>query len=104
VATAAWEAGKVVAAVCHGPMVLANCGSFVKGKQVTGFSNTEETAVGLQDKTPFLLEDKLKEIGGTYSKGGDWGVHAVADGRLVTGQNPQSSEKCAQLAVQAHSN
>lgn len=68
--------------------------------QVTGFSNTEEAAVGKTEVVPFLLEDKLVEIGGEYSKAEeDWAEYAVADGTLVTGQNPSSSRAVAQLVL-----
>jgi putative intracellular protease/amidase len=63
----------------------------VKNKRVTGFSNEEEAAVGLTAVVPFLLEDRLKERGGLYSKGGNWDTYVQVDGRLVTGQNPASS-------------
>ncbi len=93
-------AGKPVAAVCHAPGVLrhvkaADGSPLVRGKQVTGFTNTEEEAVGLTKVVPFLVEDMLKEHGGIYSKVGDWQPYAVADGLLVTGQNPASSEAAA---------
>ncbi|EFJ06127.1 hypothetical protein SELMODRAFT_183226 [Selaginella moellendorffii] len=104
-----WADGKIVAAVCHGPVGL--CGPLtpdgdpiVKGKKVTGFSNSEEAAVGKTDKVPYLLEDKLKKLGGRYESGSDWTPYAVADGRLITGQNPQSSLKTAQLVVEAFQN
>lgn len=72
------------------------------GCQVTGFSNEEEYAVAKEDLVPFMLEDKLKELGGVYSKAPEkWGVHAVRDGRLVTGQNPGSSRRTAELVVEA---
>ncbi|MYM89927.1 type 1 glutamine amidotransferase domain-containing protein [Rugamonas sp. FT82W] len=93
-------AGKPVAAVCHAPGVLrhvkaADGSPLVRGKQVTGFTNTEEEAVGLTKVVPFLVEDMLKEHGGIYSKLGDWQAYAVTDGLLVTGQNPASSEAAA---------
>ena len=92
--------GKPVAAVCHAPAVLrhpksANGQSVVHGKAVTGFTNTEEAAVGLTDIVPFLVEDMLKRNGGTYSKGADWQSYVVTDGLLITGQNPASSEAAA---------
>ena len=68
---------------------------WVKGKNVTGFTNTEEDAVKLSDVVHFLLEDMLKKNGGVYSKIEDWGSYAVVDGKLVTWQNPASSEKLA---------
>ncbi|RFP09984.1 MULTISPECIES: type 1 glutamine amidotransferase domain-containing protein [unclassified Duganella] len=93
-------AGKPVAAVCHAPGVLrhvkaADGSPLVRGKQVTGFTNTEEEAVGLTKVVPFLVEDMLKEHGGIYSKVADWQAYAVTDGLLVTGQNPASSEAAA---------
>ena len=95
-----WKAGKPVAAVCHAPAVLlqvkdANGNPLVKGKDVTGFTNTEEAAVQLTDVVPFLLEDELKSKGGHYSKKGDWASYVVKDGLLITGQNPASSEEAA---------
>jgi putative intracellular protease/amidase len=68
----------------------------VKGKQVTGFTNTEEEAVGLTEVVPFLVEDMLKRNGGNYSKAADWNVHVVQDGLLITGQNPASSAEVAE--------
>ena len=94
------QARKPVAAVCHAPAALvqvrgADGEYLVKGKQVTGFTNTEEEGVQLTEVVPFLLEDKLKEIGGDYSKGPDWASYVRVDGLLVTGQNPASSEEAA---------
>jgi putative intracellular protease/amidase len=71
----------------------------VKGKTVTGFTNSEEAAVGLSDVVPFLVEDMLQQKGGTYSKTADWGVYVVEDGLLITGQNPASSAKAAQALL-----
>lgn len=95
---------KPVAAVCHAPAVFkhakATDGSpLVSGKSVTGFSNSEETAVELQDVVPFLLEDQLKSNGGLYSKNDDWNAHTVTDGHLITGQNPASSGPAAQAVL-----
>jgi putative intracellular protease/amidase len=97
----AYAAGKPVAVVCHAPGVLRhvkapNGHSLVKGKPVTGFTNTEEEAVQLTNVVPFLVEDMLKENGGTYSKGADWQPYVVTAGHLITGQNPASSEPAAQ--------
>ena len=94
------NAGKPVAAVCHAPAVLRHPKgpdgqSVVKGKNVTGFTNTEEAAVGLTDVVPFLVEDMLKANGGHYAKLGDWQPYAITDGLLITGQNPASSEPAA---------
>lgn len=91
---------KPVAFVCHAPGVLKDVkidGEYlVKGKNVTGFTNTEEDAVQLTDVVPFLVEDVLKKNGGVYSKSEDWNPYAVVDGKLITGQNPASSEKVAE--------
>lgn len=92
--------GKPVAVVCHAPAALRHVkGSdghpLVAGKAVTGFSNSEEAAVGLTEVVPFLVEDMLKANGGRYSKGADWQSHVEVDGLLVTGQNPGSSEATA---------
>ena len=90
---------KPVAFVCHSPAALKNVkvdGEYlVKGKTVTGFSNTEEEGVQLTDVVPFLLEDVLKANGGNYEKGTDWESYVVEDGLLITGQNPASSEEAA---------
>ena len=98
-------AGKPVAAVCHAPGVLRHVKSsdgqpLVKDKKVTGFTNSEEEAVGLTKVVPFLVEDMLKENGGIYSKGADWAAYVLTDGILITGQNPASSEAAAQALLQ----
>lgn len=97
-------AGIPVGAVCHAPGVLrhvkaADGSPLVKGRSVTGFTNTEEAAVGLTDVVPFLVEDMLKSHGGNYSKKGDWASYAITDGKLVTGQNPASSEAAAEALL-----
>lgn len=97
-------AGKPVATVCHAPGVLrhvkaADGSPLVKGKKVTGFTNTEEEAVGLTHIVPFLVEDMLKQNGGEYSKLGDWQPYAITDGLLITGQNPASSEAAAEALL-----
>ncbi|MGY3052247.1 putative intracellular protease/amidase [Pedobacter sp. UYEF25] len=99
-----YNSGKIVGAVCHAPGVFKNVkfengDSFVKGKNVTGFSNTEEEAVQLTNVVPFLVETELKNLGGHYSKTDDWGVHVVEDGLLITGQNPASSESVAERII-----
>jgi len=96
--------GKPVSAVCHAPGVFRHAKSpdgspLVRGKSVTGFSNSEETAVGLTDVVPFLVEDELKKSGGIYSKGADWQSYSVRDGNLITGQNPASSEAVAKAVL-----
>ncbi|GAX13951.1 hypothetical protein FisN_5Lh142 [Fistulifera solaris] len=99
-----YAAGKVVAADCHGPIGLAQCNKpdgtpLVQDKVVTGFADSEEFAVQLQDIVPFLLETRFKELGAKYEKTEDWQSKACADGNLVTGQNPQSSDACAEAVI-----
>ena len=99
-----YNAGKPVGAVCHAPAVLrhtklADQTPLVRDKPVTGFSNSEEAAVGLTDVVPFLVEDMLKKHGGRYSKGPDWQSHVVVAGNLITGQNPASSEAAAKALL-----
>lgn len=96
-----YRKGKPVAAVCHAPGVLRyvqneDGSSIVKGKQVTGFSNTEEEAVKLTEIVPYLVEDELKKLGGIYAKTSDWESFVLQDGHLITGQNPGSSVAVAQ--------
>ncbi|WLS78572.1 type 1 glutamine amidotransferase domain-containing protein [Erwinia pyri] len=93
-------ADKNVALVCHAPGVLRHVKTpegtpLVQGKKVTGFTNTEEEAVGLTKVVPFLVEDELIAKGGIYSKGADWSSYVVSDGLLITGQNPTSSAATA---------
>lgn len=95
-----YAAGKPVVAVCHAPCVFRLTKApgglpLVQGKNVTGFSNSEEEAVGLTQVVPFLVEEMLKKNGGHYSKADDWQPYVVNDGHLITGQNPASSEAAA---------
>ncbi len=97
-------AKKTVAAVCHAPGVLRYVKSpdgkpLVNGKNVTGFSNDEEAAVGLTDIVPFLVEDMLKDNGGIYSQVDNWLPYVITDGLLITGQNPASSEPAARALL-----
>lgn len=98
------RAGKPLGLVCHAPGALvkvraANGQPLVAGRRVTGFTNSEEAAVGLSAVVPFLIEDEFIRLGGHYQKGPDWQAHVVTDGRLVTGQNPGSSEGVAQALL-----
>ncbi len=102
----ALAADKPVALVCHAPAALKSVRApdgtpLVAGRKVTGFTNGEEAAVGLTDVVPFLLEDMLQQSGGAYSKGPDFAVYTVQDGRLITGQNPASSEEAARKLLAA---
>jgi putative intracellular protease/amidase len=97
-------ANKLTALVCHAPGVLRYVKTpegrpLVEGKKVTGFTNTEEAAVGLTEVVPFLVEDELKAKGGIFSSGPDWESYVVQDGLLITGQNPGSSTAAAQRLV-----
>lgn len=98
------EADKPIGAVCHGPGVFRHAKGpdgqpLVKGKRVTGFTNSEEEGVQLTNVVPFLVEDMLKANGGEYSRGEDWASYTVSDGNLVTGQNPASSEETARALL-----
>jgi putative intracellular protease/amidase len=98
------KAGKPIGAVCHAPSAFVNVrgkdGEYlVKSKRVTGFTNAEEEVAGLTAVVPFLLEDRLKERGGIYSKGANWTPYVQVDGKLVTGQNPASSEPAAKALL-----
>lgn len=97
-------AGKPIALVCHAPGVLHRVTNpdgtpFVQGRYITGFTNSEESAVGLTDVVPFLLEDRFVSLGAIFSKVKDWGVHTVVDGQLITGQNPASSGEAAEALL-----
>lgn len=101
-----YAAGKPLALVCHAPGVLrhvkgTNGKPLVEGKAVTGFTNSEEAAVQLTDVVPFLVEDVLKQLGGTFSAAQDWAPHVIQDGLLITGQNPASSNNAARLLMEA---
>lgn len=100
------EQEKPIAFVCHAPAALKRVSGtdgnpLVKGKKVTGFTNSEEEAVQLTEIVPFLVEDMLQENGGIYSKKEDWAAYAVQDGNLITGQNPASSEVVAEKLLAA---
>ncbi len=102
----AFDGGAIVGAVCHGPAgltaaTLGNGEPLVKGRRMTGFTDSEERAVGLEDVVPFLLETRLRELGAEFVAADDFSVHALRDGRLVTGQNPASSSKVGELLVEA---
>lgn len=99
-------AGKIVAAVCHGPAGLvaarrADGTPVVAGRRVAGFTDSEERAVGLDRAVPFLLESRLRDLGAHYECGPDFAPFAVQDGRLITGQNPASAGPVADLVIAA---
>ncbi|TDE34898.1 type 1 glutamine amidotransferase domain-containing protein [Antarcticimicrobium sediminis] len=98
------SAGRPVGAVCHAPAIFRHTKGtdgkpLVSGRKVTGFSNSEEDAVGLTETVPFLVEDMLKANGGNFEKGADWDAFILRDGNLVTGQNPASSSGAAEQIV-----
>lgn len=102
----AWDNGAVIGAVCHGPAGLvhakrADGKPLVDGLKVSSFTDEEEAAVQLTGVVPFLLESELRKRGAKFQPGPKFQPHAVRDGRLVTGQNPQSAGSVAELLVQA---
>ncbi|TMV73611.1 type 1 glutamine amidotransferase domain-containing protein [Thioclava sp. BHET1] len=99
-------AGKPFALVCHAPGVLRDVKGrdgqpLVRGRRVTGFTNSEEEGVGLTQIVPYLVEDVLKARGGDFVAGPDWGSFTVEDGQLITGQNPASSAEAARKLIAA---
>lgn len=98
--------GRIVAAVCHGPAALAEVrgkdgAPIVRGRRIACFTDSEERAVKLDDKVPFLLESRLRERGAEISSGPDFAPHIVTDGALMTGQNPKSSAPLAGAVIEA---
>ena len=98
-------AGKPVAVVCHSTGALRHVKTpdgkpLVEGKEVTGFTNGEEAAVGLTQVVPFLVEDEMLRLGAIFSKKANWAAHVVSDGLLITGQNPHSSGPAAQALLE----
>lgn len=104
---AIYEQGGVVAAVCHGVVALLNVtlsdgSALIAGKKVTGFSSEEERQVQLDHAIPFMTEEALVQRGGQYSKADQpWAAYAIADQRVITGQNPASGGAVADLVIAA---
>ncbi|KAI8660204.1 DJ-1 protein-PfpI domain-containing protein [Fusarium keratoplasticum] len=100
-----YKAGKPVSAVCHGPIVFVNVTidgkPLLQGREVAGFSNSEEDAVQLTSAMPALLEDEIKRVGGNYVKGEDWGEKLAVDGLVITGQNPASAHAVGKALAKA---
>lgn len=101
---------KIISAVCHGPGALVGAQikhlvhtrSLFHGKNITGFTNVEEEQAGMTKDIPFLLEDRIIELGGKFSKAPEpWGVHVVVDGNLITGQNPASAKAVGEALHEA---
>jgi len=97
-------AGKPIGVVCHSTAALRHVKTpegrpLVEGKEVTGFTDGEEEAVGLAKVVPFLVEDEMLNRGAVFSKKANWAVHVVDDGPLVTGQNPASSGPAARALL-----
>ena len=95
-----YENGGIVSAVCHGlagllNIKLSNGKNLIEGVKVTGFSNTEEEAVGVTKLVPFLTETELVNRGANYVKSSDWAEFAVEEKKVVTGQNPASGAAVA---------
>ncbi|MBD5640886.1 MAG: type 1 glutamine amidotransferase domain-containing protein [Desulfovibrio sp.] len=91
-----YEQGGIVSAVCHGPAGLLNVflkdgKRLIDGRKLTSFSNAEENLAGTASVVPFLLQTALEKDGAIYSCEKPWSDYVVVDGRLVTGQNPQSA-------------
>ena len=91
-------AGGIVSAVCHGPAALVNARGadgrlLVAGKRLAAFTNDEEEAVESTHVVPFLLESMLVERGAQHQYAANWADNVVVDGRLITGQNPQSAAR-----------
>ena len=91
---------KIIASMCHGPaslvnVVLSDGSHLVSGKTLTSFTNDEESAAGFTEKMPFLLESRLRELGAKFVVQPNWSDHVEIDGKLITGQNPQSSKSVA---------
>jgi putative intracellular protease/amidase len=102
----AFAAKKLIASVCHGAAGLVTAKrpdgqSIVKGLRVNSFTDAEEVAAGLEKVVPFMLETRLRELGGRFEGAGNWQAFAVRDGQLITGQNPQSSHLVAKELLQA---
>ena len=100
-----FEADKPVGSVCHGPAALVGVTdkdgkSYLDGKRVTAFTNSEEEGVGLTEVVPFLLEDRLRSLAGSFERGDDWASYVVTDGMLITGQNPASSAPAAEALLE----
>ncbi|SMC37237.1 type 1 glutamine amidotransferase domain-containing protein [Novosphingobium sp. B1] len=98
--------GRIVAAVCHGPAGLVSAKKpdgtpFVEGRRVAAFTDSEERAVGLDQAVPFLLETRMKDLGAIHEAGPDFQPFALRDGNLVTGQNPASATRTAELVLEA---
>lgn len=106
-ATAFYNSGKLTTAVCHGPGALVGVKdesgkSIFSGRNATGFSDAEEEQVGKVQEVPFLLETRIKELGGNYTKASEaWGPKVVVDGHLITGQNPASAKGVGEAILKA---
>ncbi|MEW5836256.1 MAG: glutamine amidotransferase [Lysobacterales bacterium 14-68-21] len=102
----AYAGNRLIASVCHGAAGLVSArrpdgGSIVEGRRVNSFTDAEEVAVGLEKVVPFMLESRLRELGGRFEGTANWQPFAVRDGQLITGQNPQSSARVAEMLLEA---
>ncbi len=101
-----YESGGAVGAVCHGPAALvhvklSDSSHLIAGKKTAVFTNSEEEAVNLTKTVPFLLQTAFEKAGAKVITAKDFTVNAIRDGRLVTGQNPASAKKAAELLLEA---
>lgn len=104
--TEADSSDRVIAVLCHGPAALLSAtrpdGGFVfAGRRLTAFTDEEESQGGLGDKSPYLVESRLRELGAIVEAGPAWAEKVVVDGNLISGQNPQSSVATAEQVVRA---
>ncbi len=100
-----YQQGGIVSAVCHGvgglsPLQDKDGKSLIAGRTVTGFANIEETLSGVKSQVPFLLQNQLIERGAKYKRGlVPFTSYVIADDRIITGQNPQSSKEIAEAVM-----
>ncbi|KAE9410432.1 ThiJ/PfpI [Gymnopus androsaceus JB14] len=104
-----YNAGKITSAVCHGPAALVGVQttdgkSIFAGKKVTGFSDAEEEISGTAETIPFLVETRIRSLGGEYIKADPWQPKVAVDGHLFTGQNPASALPLGEALLKALQN
>jgi putative intracellular protease/amidase len=105
VAETIYNRGGIVSAVCHGVAGLLDLKDehgqwIIKDRNITGFSDREELFSGMKSQVPFFLEDRLVSQGALYRKAWlPFTSFAITDGRLVTGQNPQSPRAVAEAVL-----
>lgn len=100
-----YKLGGFIVSVCHGAVGLLNLTDenekyLIKDKVITGFTNDEEKLNGTTDKVPFLTETELIQRGAKYEKESAFKEFVVKDGRIITGQNPQSPQKVGKILIE----